>query len=645
MLLGLFGTALLIRLVLIPQPGFKADIAFWKWWGKAGVEEGITQAISHTNYPPIYLYILKATSWTYRLFAPLSDNSSYWDAYNYLYLLLIKLPYIAADLGIGWLIYLIIKNLATSSHEDITKETSSWATFLKKFTQSSVDNLIKKDGSPENDEYVDSAEGLRHSSQTKSATIGSEKSVAKRLSIFAASLFLLNPAVIYNSAIWGQTDSLSSFFILLMFYFLLSGRYYLFGALTTFNIFLKVQSLPFIGLGLILIARKEGLDKAIKSLIPAVLVMALVNLPFILTNSFSSPVNVMTNSFGYFPYASLNAYNLHWLLIGGVSDKYPDSTKVIGSLSHKALGDILFATAVILIIASLWKRPDTHHLFFLSLLAIFSSYMFMTEIHERYLFPLYMFGAVLVASSALTTSRLRFNLKTYLLLSLGGLINLHLVMIQNYPENNLSFLNFLLPARIPISLGISVVNFLVFVYISYSLMRSASLNPKKFTRNRAFWPSIGTIVTIFIAAKLFHHQPNIVPLTSLHPIFSTQQWGSLTKNLSVGGNLLAPAYYYHRHGLGTHAGSKIEYDLGGKYSRFTTSFGTDIESPDSGSTQFVILLDDKPVWQSDIMRKWTKPGYTEIKVAGVKKLTLVVTDAGDGINGDHADWLEPTLYI
>ncbi|HUD82574.1 MAG TPA: NPCBM/NEW2 domain-containing protein, partial [Candidatus Saccharimonadales bacterium] len=29
---------------------------------------------------------------------------------------------------------------------------------------------------------------------------------------------------------------------------------------------------------------------------------------------------------------------------------------------------------------------------------------------------------------------------------------------------------------------------------------------------------------------------------------------------------------------------------------------------------------------------------------GVEDLSLVVTDAGDGISGDHADWIEPMLY-
>jgi hypothetical protein len=39
-----------------------------------------------------------------------------------------------------------------------------------------------------------------------------------------------------------------------------------------------------------------------------------------------------------------------------------------------------------------------------------------------------------------------------------------------------------------------------------------------------------------------------------------------------------------------------------------------------------------------------RPGYAQVPVAGARFLTLEVLDGGDGINRDHADWLEPVLW-
>ncbi len=44
------------------------------------------------------------------------------------------------------------------------------------------------------------------------------------------------------------------------------------------------------------------------------------------------------------------------------------------------------------------------------------------------------------------------------------------------------------------------------------------------------------------------------------------------------------------------------------------------------------------------MTKNDFPKHAEVPIEGVNKLTLIANDADDGIMGDHADWLEPTLY-
>src|SRR3989344_3451278 len=52
--------ALLFRLVLIPNPGFEADISFWKSWGLAVKDFGIVKGLPVTNfnYPTPFAYVL-----------------------------------------------------------------------------------------------------------------------------------------------------------------------------------------------------------------------------------------------------------------------------------------------------------------------------------------------------------------------------------------------------------------------------------------------------------------------------------------------------------------------------------------------------------------------------------------------------------
>lgn len=54
----------------------------------------------------------------------------------------------------------------------------------------------------------------------------------------------------------------------------------------------------------------------------------------------------------------------------------------------------------------------------------------------------------------------------------------------------------------------------------------------------------------------------------------------------------------------------------------------------------------KAIWNSGVISKETplQGKAADVDITGAKKLYLVVTDAGDDIAWDHADWVAPTLY-
>jgi len=57
-------------------------------------------------------------------------------------------------------------------------------------------------------------------------------------------------------------------------------------------------------------------------------------------------------------------------------------------------------------------------------------------------------------------------------------------------------------------------------------------------------------------------------------------------------------------------------------------------------------MEEKSIWKSGIIDRNTPKQSKEVTVdiAGAKKLYLVVTNAGDNIEWDHADWINPILY-
>jgi hypothetical protein len=141
------------------------------------------------------------------------------------------------------------------------------------------------------------------------------------------------------------------------------------------------------------------------------------------------------------------------------------------------------------------------------------------------------------------------------------------------------------------------------------------------------------------------HKPVQVELNSLFPVYAKQDWGSLHLNQSVQGNTLKIGGKVFKYGIGTHANSRIVYYLNGQYERFESWVGVDDEMQSFGksSIAFQVYVDGKKAYDSGLMRNTTPAKFLSLSVKGAQELTLVVTDGGDYINGDHGDWADATL--
>ena len=93
-------------------------------------------------------------------------------------------------------------------------------------------------------------------------------------------------------------------------------------------------------------------------------------------------------------------------------------------------------------------------------------------------------------------------------------------------------------------------------------------------------------------------------------------------------------------GMGVSARSELAYTFKPEYKAFVAVVGIDDEMINfaPASVTFQVLADDRLLEETPVMR----PGqYWHLNVrlpADTQRVRLIVTDAGDGINGDHGDW-------
>lgn len=120
-------------------------------------------------------------------------------------------------------------------------------------------------------------------------------------------------------------------------------------------------------------------------------------------------------------------------------------------------------------------------------------------------------------------------------------------------------------------------------------------------------------------------------------------WGNSTKDKSIVQNIITLDGKKYEKGIGTHANSEIVYEIGGKYSKFTSDIGVDDEVGDYGSLIFRVFGDGKLLYESGTLTGKDAAEKVDVDASNVNELKLVVTDAGDGMSNDHADWANAKL--
>ncbi|TAE49821.1 MAG: T9SS C-terminal target domain-containing protein, partial [Bacteroidetes bacterium] len=123
-------------------------------------------------------------------------------------------------------------------------------------------------------------------------------------------------------------------------------------------------------------------------------------------------------------------------------------------------------------------------------------------------------------------------------------------------------------------------------------------------------------------------------------------WGVVERDRSNGelgdedGGVITLNGVTYEKGLGAHAYSVIEYELGGQYEQFLSSVGLDDETGDGGTVQFVVMADGVEIFESPVVNGKSKAIDIELDIEGVQLLSLIMLDGGDGNGLDHGDWAD-----
>ncbi len=138
-------------------------------------------------------------------------------------------------------------------------------------------------------------------------------------------------------------------------------------------------------------------------------------------------------------------------------------------------------------------------------------------------------------------------------------------------------------------------------------------------------------------------------LSSLDLSKTVQSTGRAQIDKSYTGKPLCIAGRKFDRGLGTHAVSRLVIDLKGGADRFAAQVGLDDHAGKNatcnGSVVFGVFGDGRLLWNSGVMR-WKQPAkLVDLNLKGIKSLLLLVGDARDGINCDHADWADAKFEV
>jgi dolichyl-phosphate-mannose-protein mannosyltransferase len=250
-------------------------------------------------------------------------------------------------------------------------------------------------------------------------------SKSKKLALLAVIFYLFNPAVIFNSSIWGQADSFLTLLILTSVILILNKKIVSAAVSLAMAFLVKPQAIFILPISLMLIYKKRKIIDFFWYLLVILITTLFLAWPFFKFDQFFGLFLLIWQMSKDYPFTTLNAFNF-WQLWGNwQSDK-----AIFLGLTKQTWGYLLVffgqtAIAVRLLITKT-KKKDYYLAVGLSWLVFV---LFATRMHERYLLPCLVF--ILIAGCLKKSILLIIS---YWLITIVHFINLYYVYCLYQPN-------------------------------------------------------------------------------------------------------------------------------------------------------------------------------------------------------------------
>lgn len=219
--------------------------------------------------------------------------------------------------------------------------------------------------------------------------------------------YLLNIAILYNSIVWNQVDSILTCFAFISCYFAFKKRITLSLVFLILAINFKLQAIifvPIIGLLLLPVAVSTfSVMRLAQWLLVPCLLQLLIVLPFLMAGTGEKLLDVVFNSVGKYPKVSMNAYNIWDIFLPGANLIEMNDSEIFIGATYKTWGLCMFfiSSAIALfplakraLLAIIKKKEFTISLekFLLTCSLIpLLFFFFNSQMHERYSHPAFAF--------------------------------------------------------------------------------------------------------------------------------------------------------------------------------------------------------------------------------------------------------------
>ena len=201
--------------------------------------------------------------------------------------------------------------------------------------------------------------------------------------LVAATLWIFNPSVLFNSSFWGHADQFMCLLLLVSFVALERDKPFLACVLFAVAGMTKYQCLFFTPVFLTELFVKYRVSTFFKGILSAAAMVAAVFLPFMIGSK--NPLlffDVYLKGQGRYPHCTLNAYNIYGMF--GLN-WVEDSKTIIGGLSLYALS-MFFVVLAVLAVITIYLFAKRRSVWVIGFWFMNTLFMFMTRMHERYQF-------------------------------------------------------------------------------------------------------------------------------------------------------------------------------------------------------------------------------------------------------------------